>query len=150
MLMFLVAAAASISVPFVGVRLWDLGAYPTCASQPPPGNICVNLENDGSFLVDLRAGRPDWIKTNTLVLVVGGKPVAASISTIGFEGQSQALEDLEIRYGRPASLTTVVIQNGFGAHFRIIHARWRLKDGSVVEFDGAKEHLDEGEVRWLH
>lgn len=137
-----------LSKSFLGVDLSNLSKYPSCDSPEGAAKICV-YRDEADPIIELRPERPKWIKTNIYTGSAGGKIVTAWMSTQGIVVQADAFADLKLRYGTPTNLRFTVAQNAFGASFRIIHATWKTSGGAIVAFDGAKDTLDEGVLKWL-
>lgn len=71
--------------------------------------------------------------------------IGVRFATSGIKDQAAVLQDLRSKYGVPTSVYTTSVQNSFGATYKVIHAKWKLR-GLSVSFDGARDTLDAGRV----
>jgi hypothetical protein len=80
------------------------------------------------------------------VEVYEGKIERINFFTWGVEVQDIAYSDLKKKFSKPKSLNKVVVQNGYGAKFLKIEAKWSMKQGSI-EFEGIENSsVDSGHV----
>jgi len=79
-------------------------------------------------------------------LVIGEKLALLTIPTDGIDSQAQIYADLTAKYGKPSSRWASTLQNGFGAKYVAVLARWELP-GLRVEFVGAANRIDTGVIR---
>ena len=134
---------------FFNIRVVDYRSYPKCEDpSTPPEKICANqLEDMWSF--DLRTP-PKWLTRNIWIYTTkDGTPVGADARTSGVENQQEVFNYLKTVYGTPANYRVATVRNAFNASYSVIHAKWHLSNKAIVEFTGAKDSLDEGEVQYL-
>ncbi|MGA7673744.1 MAG: hypothetical protein WCA78_01705 [Rhizomicrobium sp.] len=89
--------------------------------------------------------RPNYFKS-VEVVILDGKISEIDVVTNGIKSQDAVLADLINKFGEPASQTTRIAQNRFGATFEIASASWKLEKAGAIFFSGATENIDAGYV----
>lgn len=74
-----------------------------------------------------------------------GVLLGVGIFTFGIQNQQFDLAQLTAKYGKPTKVNYSSAQNGFGARYDVLHARWDL-DGLTVVFNGSLGLLDQGSI----
>jgi hypothetical protein len=110
-----------------GAGLTDTNDWKGVEVYFPPGQV-PGLSNDSSISVDLHDG---------LIGVI-------SITTRGISGQDQAFRELRKKFGKPTTHSNDLMENGFGATYRVVNARWRMASGDEVDLLGAGNDVYHG------
>jgi hypothetical protein len=134
----------------------SIESYPRCFSPDGEGKICVHgtkhQRGDEYWVnMELRPERPKYLKTNLTVTVKADTIIEIMVDTHGVRFQDEIMEYLSRKYGKPTSLRTRRVQNGFGAQFDVIEASWALApSNAAVTYIGATDSLNEGYIAISH
>lgn len=150
-----VAAPAVAPVSLLGIVLGQPFSTPRCGPKPLPGETCVvekpSIDYGPSSVhsFELRmpsVDRPDFVKLGGVIVSVMNERVEGVILvTTGSDMQATALLELTAKFGPPASLQSLSVQNRFGAQFTYPDAIWRI-GGAEIHFEGLSGTLDAGEI----
>jgi hypothetical protein len=149
------AVAVALAAPsLIGIELGKPLNAPACPSDPilffAPDRSTCQADTQGSsteFWMHLANGHATYLGGEPLVTVRDNSVEEISVQTLGIYGQDEALAALEVKFGKPTSLARPVMQNGFGATYRTIRARW-VRAAYVVTYTSALD-VDHGEIHLM-
>lgn len=150
--LLLIGAAPTQAVSIYGIRVGEPLDLPECAAEYADvmcfGRVQTPIGPNATLGPAMfPAGvMPKILKTREVdLLVIDGVVHALTLHTTGIAGQAEALKLLGEKFGKPGSLQTKTMQNGFGATFEVVEAAWRI--GSVqLDLIGGDGRSDEGRI----
>lgn len=123
--------------PKSGVCFWESGSMSTHFILPKNGGIDVDFPEGES---------PAMVYGWVMARIIDGKIEGVSFKTVGSDTASDTVQQLTQKYGPPSASSKTPLQNGFGARYVGVEAKWKLTDVEVTFKTPYLGEVDKGYV----